>query len=235
MKEDKKLRQCIHYNMSLCGGFFGGYAILNRFEVFGNALTANLMHLAIGIVGRNAEEVVVRLVAMLIYVVATMCTVIIPRYTKWSLYALSVIVDAGAVLILGMLPQAMNPVVALYPVFFAMAFQWNVFADLCGYVSSSIFSTNNARQMSISFTRYLLDRKKEDLERGKFYAGVLLFFNTGVAIAYIAWKSLGLKAIYICFIPLITAMILVGYGEGWIVDKNRITPKKVNAESSDIK
>ena len=219
MKKNKKLRQCIHYNMSLCGGFFGGYAILNRFEVFGNAQTANLMYLTISIVGRDGKDVLIRAFAMVLYMIGTVCTVLIPRFTKWSLYTCSIIVDAVAVMILGIMPQSMNSVIALYPVFFAMAFQWNVFATLCGYVSSPIFSTNNTRQMAISLTKYLIDKDKADLVKGKFYAGVLLFFNTGVAIAYIAWKAMGLKEIYICFIPLASAMILVGYGEGWLVDK----------------
>lgn len=216
MKENKKLRQCIHYNMSLCGGFFGGYAIISRFEVFGNAQTTNLMYLTMSILGRDVKEVMIRIIAMFLYMLGIMCTVLIPKYTKWSLYVSSILVDAGAVIILGMLPQSMHSVVAIYPIFFAMAFQWNVFADLCGYGSSTIFSTNNMRQMSISLIKYLIDRQDADLERGKFYAGVLLFFNTGVAIAYVAWKAMGFKEIYICFIPLATAMALVGFGEGWL-------------------
>lgn len=219
MKENKKLRQYIHYNMSLCGGFFGGYSILNRCEVFGNAQTANLMHLAISIVGRDGKEMLIRAFAVVLYMLGISSTVLIPRFTKWSLYTCSIIVDAVAVIILGMLPQSMDSVVALYPIFFAMAFQWNVFANLCGYVSSPIFSTNNTRQMTIALTKYLIDKDEAELVRGKFYAGVLLFFNTGVAIAYIAWKAMGLKEIYICFIPLASALLLVGYGEGWLVEK----------------
>ena len=35
----------IHYLMAIVGGFFGGYAIFTRMNVFGSAQTANLIDL----------------------------------------------------------------------------------------------------------------------------------------------------------------------------------------------
>ena len=147
MREKAKIYQCIHYNMAVCGGFLGAYAILNRCDVLGNAQTSNLIYLTLNIIGRDAWQVMIRIGAMLLYMLATMCTVLIPKYTKWNLRVISVLVDMIAVGILALLPEEMDNIVALYPVFFAMAFQWNTFANLCEYVSSTIFSTNNVRQI----------------------------------------------------------------------------------------
>ena len=41
------------------------------------------------------------------------------------------------------LVDGLDPVVALYPVFFAMSIQWSSFAGARGFYSSTIFSTNN--------------------------------------------------------------------------------------------
>lgn len=217
-----KLRQCIHYNMSLCGGFFGGYAILNRCEVFGNAQTANMIHLAMDVIGRDVKQIAIRLIACMLYMCGTALTVIIPKYTKWNLHMISIVIDMAAVVMLCFMPEEMNYVVSLYPVFFAMAFQWNVFADICGYVSSTIFSTNNIRQMVISFTKFVCDRKTEDLARGRFYAGVLLFYHIGVAIAYGSSKVIGLHGILVCILPLITALFFVGRESGWFAKQSQV-------------
>lgn len=226
MKEEKKVHQCIHYNMSVCGGFLGAYAVLNRCDVLGNAQTSNLIHLAMDILGRDLKQVILRVIAMLLYMCGTMLTVVLPKYTKCNLHVLSVLIDIAAVIILSFMPESMNTVVALYPVFFAMAFQWNVFADICGYASSTIFSTNNVRQMSISFTKYICDRQHSDWVRAKFYAGVLLFFHIGVGISFIAWKMAGLHGIYVGFLPLATALALVCYEDGWLLDKIRLVQGK---------
>ena len=221
MKEKAKIYQYIHYNMAVCGGFLGAYAILNRCDVFGNAQTSNLIYLAMSIIGRDAKQVIIRIGAMLLYMLATMLTVLIPKYTKWNLRAVSVLIDMLAVCILSFLPQEMDNIIALYPIFFAMAFQWNTFANLCEYVSSTIFSTNNVRQMSISFTKYICDRKEEDAKRGRFFAGVLLFYHIGVAISYFAWKAFGLKGVCVGLIPMNSALWLISYEAGWITFKHR--------------
>lgn len=221
MIESDKIRQCIHYNMSMCGGFLGAYAILNRCDILGNAQTSNLIHLTLDILGRDVTQVMIRIAAVLLYLCGTAATVLIPRYTKWNLRVCSVLIDMAAVGILLLLPKNMNQVLALYPIFFAMAFQWNVFADICGYVSSTIFSTNNVRQMAISFTKYFCDRKSEDARRGRFYAGVLLFYHIGAGISYVAWKMIGIKGVYICMFPLVSALIIISYEAGFLKQKEK--------------
>lgn len=216
MQKKKKICQYIHYNMAVCGGIFGTYGILNRCDVIGNAQTSNLIHLVLDILCKDVGQVMIRFIAFLIYMCGTMFTVLIPKYTKWNIRLVSVLVDFVAMLILFFLPEEMNTVVALYPIFFAMAFQWNVFADIYGYASSTIFSTNNVRQMTISLTKYICNRDKEDWKRAKFYAGVLLFFHIGVGITFIFGRILGLKSIIVAIVPLITASLLIMMEAGWI-------------------
>lgn len=226
MKDKYKICQCIHYNMSVCGGFFGAYAVLNFNDILGNAQTSNLIHLALDIVGRDLKGIMIRIVAVILYICGTMLTVLIPRYTKWNVRVVSVFIDMVAVLVLPCLSHSSHHIISLYPIFFAMSFQWNVFASICGHNSSTIFSTNNIRQMAISFTKYVIDRKKEDAIRGRFYAGTLLFYHIGVVISYLAWKNIGINGVYVCMFPLVTALALIGYEAGWIDGKQSAVIEK---------
>lgn len=217
MKDKGRMCQCIHYNMSVCGGFLGGYAILNRYDVFGNALTSNLIHMVLEALGNNLSDVLVRLGAVLLYVTGTMLVILIPRYTNWNVRIISVFIDMCAIVLVHYLPEDCNIILSLYPVFFAMSFQWSVFANICGYVSSTIFSTNNTRQMTIAFTKYICERKGEDAKRARFYAGVLLFYHIGVVLAYIAWKIQDDRAIFIGWLPMITALFFIRYEAGGVM------------------
>lgn len=48
-----EFRKKLHCMMAFIGGYIGAYALLNRADVFGNAQTSNLIHVAMSIVGTN--------------------------------------------------------------------------------------------------------------------------------------------------------------------------------------
>ena len=47
----------IHYLMAIVGGFFGGYAIFTRMNVFGSAETANLIDLVKALLGSDPVSI----------------------------------------------------------------------------------------------------------------------------------------------------------------------------------
>ena len=136
---------------------------------------------------------------------------LIPRYTRWNLHWLSLFVDAAAVLIVGFLPQDMDNMLALYPFFFATAFQWCSFQGGGGYVSATIFSTNNMRQFVASAAAYLCGHEQKMKEKAQFFGYTLLFFHAGVAAGWPAYQLMGIKSSWLGFIPLAAA--------GWLVAK----------------
>jgi uncharacterized membrane protein YoaK (UPF0700 family) len=107
------------------------------------------------------------------------------------------------------LPGNMNPIIALFPVFFLSAFIWNSFPKAGGYNCSTIFSTNNLRQMLIGFTEYVADKKPESLARGKFFGMTLLCYHVGVVYACIATKYLGLKASIAGIVPVVVVLVML--------------------------
>ncbi len=200
-KKDRKQRR-IHYGMASVGGFLGGFAILSHHDLLANAQTSNLISLAISILGRNPFQAVLHIGSLLLYMLGLSLTVLIPRYTKWNLRLCSMAIDALCLTALAFIPSSVDDFVALYPIFFAMAFQWNTFKGADGYIASSIFSTNNLRQFTTSLTEYFCDRDRNHLHKTSFYGGTLLFFHIGVAISYFACKSLGTMASLAGLLPL---------------------------------
>ncbi len=204
MSEDLAKRR-LHYVMALTGGFLSGYAILNRCDLLGSAQTSNMIHTVLNLAGGTFGGLAIRLGAMVLYVSGIVATVLIPRYTKWNLQCASLAVDGAAVLILGFLPAGMDNMLALYPLFFAMAFQWCAFPGYQGYVCATTFSTNNLRQFATAATSFLCGQKENMREKMKFYGATLISFHLGVAAAWPCCSLAGVKSAWICFLPLAAA------------------------------
>ena len=200
--------EILHFNMALIGGILGAYAILNWCDVLGSAQTSNMIHLMMDIVGGNIPGIIIRLGSVVIYIIGLISTVIIKNYTKINVHIYSVIVDAITVIMVGIMPKNLDVIIALYPIFFAMAVQWNSFPGVHGYNSSTIFSTNNLKQTTIAITEYICNKDKDKLHKAKFYGKVLLSFHLGVAIAFICTNLFGMKGVWIGIVPTITALEL---------------------------
>lgn len=200
--------EILHFNMALIGGILGAYAILNWCDVLGSAQTSNMIHLMMDIVGGNIPGIIIRLGSVVIYIIGLISTVIIKNYTKINVHIYSVIVDAITVIMVGIMPKNLDVIIALYPIFFAMAVQWNSFPGVHGYNSSTIFSTNNLKQTTIAITEYICNKDKDKLHKAKFYGKVLISFHLGVAIAFICTNLFGMQGVWIGIVPTITALEL---------------------------
>ena len=204
----------LHFAMALTGGFFGGYAVFGRMGVFGSAQTANLIDLVGDILGRDVPDAAARLGAFVIYVSAIVLFAVLDRKTKRDLKYLVFAVETAAVLILAALPEEVDPVVALYPVFFAASFQWCIFKGAEGYACSTIFSTNNLKQTVLSLSDWFLtdrkeqEKRRESLKKGTFFGRTLLFFHTGVGAAFLGVRVLGLKAVWLNLVFVAAALFL---------------------------
>lgn len=211
-----------HFIMAVCGGFFGGYAIFGRMAVFGSAQTANLIEMVGDILGRNLTDAFLRLGALLLYVAAMVIFAVLRKKTPLNLKYLAIAIDAAAAAASAAMPGQMDPVLALYPVFFAMSFQWCVFKGAEGYACSTIFSTNNLKQTVLSLTEYFLagedeqGKRTESLKKGRFFGETILFFHLSVAAAFLALHMMGLSAVWLVVFPLFAALVMTEMQEGVI-------------------
>lgn len=171
-----------HLAFACVGGFFGAYAILCRGGVMGSAQTMNLLEMVIDALYGRGFRMLEHFGAFVLYVIATMLTVILPFRWKIDVRRLSPFVTAMAAVIECFLPAETEIVLALYPIFFAMGFQWGSFGGARGFYSSTIFSTNNTKQATLALTEYLCTKDRKHLRKLSLFGTTLLCFHTGAAI-----------------------------------------------------
>ncbi|MCD8356886.1 MAG: DUF1275 domain-containing protein [Clostridia bacterium] len=209
MKNREDLACWIHHSMAITGGYLGVYALLCRDDFFGNALTANLIYIVTSLLGTNFLDVLIRIVAVCIYVAGIVSANILSKKYHKNLHPISLVINFIAVLILGFLPEEMDPVLGLYPIFFAMAFQWNSFPGAYGFASSSIFSTNNTRQVANALSEYYITHEKKQLKKAWFFGGTLICFHIGVAFSWITHHFIGIRSVWLCVVPLLISTVLI--------------------------
>ena len=204
----------LYRHLAFCtvGGFFGGYAILVHSGIMGNAQTVNLIELLLDALRGDLHAVLLHLGALVLYMLGTMLTVLLPHWWGWDMHYVSPVITAAAAVTVAFLPETLNVVVALYPIFFAMSIQWSSFGGARGFYSSTIFSTNNTKQTSLALANYLCDHDRAHLRKLKVFALTLLCFHIGAAAAYFAvtwWYIRGALAV----LPLIAWAFFVSVCE----------------------
>lgn len=199
---------------------------------FGNAQTANLIGVVRDLIGRNFSDMLLRVGALLIYMAAVILTVWIPEHFSADLRFISIGIDIFAILLLGFFPSGMSPVVALYPVFFAMPFQWCTFKAPGGYNSSTIFSTNNLRQFTTAVTQFLMKKDSAQCDKAKFYGMTLLSFHTGAALSLILYMTCGLSGVWLCLVPAFYAVWLISADRNTAADTPAVTRSTASDGSS---
>lgn len=175
-----------HLAFCVVGGFFGGYAVLVHSGIMGNAQTVNLLELLMDFLRADGHGILLHTGALLIYILGTMSTVLLPHWLGADMHLVSPWITAAAAVTVSLLPPDTTAVLALYPVFFAMSIQWSSFAGARGFYSATIFSTNNAKQASLALANYLCDRDRAHLRKLAFYVLTLLCFHIGATVSFFA-------------------------------------------------
>ena len=211
-KESKEI--AIHHTMALAGGFFGMYALMTRSSTFGSSETSNLIFLVVTGLSGSLHSFLIRLGALLFYIAGIVFATLAPKLLKkGTLPFISIGIDVLACLLLARIPESMDPVLALYPMFFATAVQWLAFTGAAGYNSATIFSTDNLRQCFASLSEYLYERKPEQKRKCIFYSGTLLCFHLGVVYCWFCLRFWGVQSIYACLILLAVPLVLMVLSE----------------------
>lgn len=202
MNRNAERQKLLHYAVSTIGGFLGAYAIFNHCDFFGNAQTANLINLVCKIFSADFSGLIFLVIALITYIAGNVFCVIAEKFIKYDLQVISLVLTSCAVVIIGLFPNIANDYIAVLPILFVMPVQWNAYRTAAGYVSATIFSTNNLRQAVMSLTRYIIDRDKKQGEQARFYWLTLLGFHSGVALACVASVFLGTMSVWFCFVPI---------------------------------
>ena len=163
----------------------------------------------------DVVAVLLHIGALVLYVTGTMLTVLLPHYLKVDMQRAVPFVDALACIILCFIPADANPMLGLYPIFFAMSIQWSSFSGAKGYTSSTIFSTNNVKQASLAFASYITDGDRKHIDKLLFYVFTILAFSLGSAVSFIAVLFMGTKGAWVNIILIVNAYYMVVCEEGY--------------------
>ena len=192
-----------HHTLCLTGGFLGIYALLIREGTFGSAETSNLILLVVSGLTGTLGELLVRLGAVGCYASGIALAVVGRRYWRpFRMRCLSIAVTTAACLACAWIPGEADPLLALYPVFFATAIQWVAYTQAAGFNSATIFSTNNLRQSVEGLTDYLCTREEKYFRKFAFYGATLLCFHLGVALGWWCVQRWGIPSVLAC-LPLL--------------------------------
>ena len=209
VKASNRYDGVIHYGMSLVGGMLGVYSILCFSAFFGSAQTANLIYIVTSLLGGDWLQVLLRVGGALLFAGAIFLTVCLNKKYPNQMRLVSIGIDALAVVILSLLPDGTSPILGMYPLFFATAFQWNCYSGAKGFACSSIFSTNNLRQFVSASTEVLVYHNQQQKAKAKFFGCTLLSFHLGAAVSFLLWLVFGMDTALFVLLPLALSMGLV--------------------------
>lgn len=204
----KNKEEILHLNMTFVGGIVGIYAITVRGGNFGGAQTSNLIELVVDFVSKDLYESFVRILVLLVYAVSLVAAYLIsvrfPFYKKY----ICLIVEIVCGLFAGLIPAEVTPLLALCPIFALSAFQWQIFTEVKHYNSSTLFSTNNLKQMLLSWTNYRMHGDCEQKKKAFFFMRTLLTFHIGILAGFFAVKLWNEKGIWFSILPLASALCM---------------------------
>lgn len=215
MSNNKNIGLYRHLAFAAVGGFFAGYAILCRSGLLANAQTMNLLELVMSAVRGDIVAVLLHIGGLVLYITGTMLTVLLPHYFNVNMQRAVPFIDAFACIILCFIPADANPLLGLYPIFFAMSIQWSSFSGAKGYVSSTIFSTNNVKQASLAFAKYITERDKKHIDKVLFYVFTILSFSFGALVSYFAVSLMGVHGAWVNILFIANAYYMVICEEGY--------------------
>ena len=142
----------------------------------------------------SAEAFLLRLGATLCYIAGIIFATLVPKWEAGNFRDWALVIDGLACLLLAWIPGEVDPLLGLFPMFFATAVQL-AYTKADGFNSATIFSTNNLRQCFAGLTEYLYEKEEEDLRRFYFYGGTLLCFHLGVVYGWICMRQWGIQSI----------------------------------------
>ena len=172
-----------------------------------------MMELAVEVTSLELDTVAVRLLAFLVFGAAIVISYLLTTYSKWNMRKLAIWIDAIGLLTTVFLPDSLDPIAGLYPIFFCAAFQWGTYCGAEGYNSASIFITNNYKQLLLAWTRYFIEKDRKLLAKAVLYSMTVVSFFAGACIGCFSVYSWGKYGAFVCLIPLAAARLLLWAGE----------------------
>lgn len=205
----------VHFLMTVVGGFFGTYALVMRGGVFASAQTGNFMEMMIEAAELLVDPepgmvhiLLIRFGTVVVFGGSMAISSLLTNHTKLPMKKVTLLVEAVGAVLTAFIPVEVEPILALYPIFFISSFQWGTFAGVPEYNCATIFSTNNFRQSVTGWTEYFVTSEVKYRRKAIFYTITILCFLMG---------AFGGAVLSLIFGPVSLLFSLLLLAAAWIV------------------
>ena len=200
----------LYRHLSFCavGGFFGCYAVLIHSGVMGNAQTVNLIELLLDALRGDLHAVLLHLGALVLYVLGTMLTVLLPHWWGWDMHYVSPVITAAAAMAVAFLPETLNTT-ANAVVSFVCAMQVQTFRKVRGHAYASTMCIGNMRSGTEALCVYFHTRDREVLHKALTYFGVIGLFAVGAGLGALLTGAFAERGIWVsCALLAVSFLIM---------------------------
>lgn len=216
MKEEALLQTSERFRvgalLALAGGLLDAYTYVMRGGVFANAQTGNIVLLGIRAVEGNwggAFHCLLPILAFAVGVIAAECIKDRLKGTRMVHWRQgSVALEIAVLAAVAFLPEPCNAI-ANVGVSFVCAVQVESFRKVHGNAFATTMCTGNLRSGTERLYRFLRTGQREHLERAAWYGGIILFFIGGAALGTWCSRALGLYAVGLACVPLLTVLLMM--------------------------
>lgn len=176
---------------SACSGLCGCYGIA-AFGTFACGVTGNLLHMWHNLITGNWGDMLLMALIVLFFMAGIALAAVFPNQIgkqRWQTICLAA--ETALVLSAILLPHNLHFLLQLSPLFLAAALQYHSF-NLCeGEPASTIFCSNNIRQITLGLVGWIGDGDHAALHRFKVYGLVVLAYSAGAVFCYALYTCMG--------------------------------------------
>ena len=203
--------------LAVSGGLQDSYTYLLRGSVFANAQTGNIVLLSVKLFEGNFSEALKYLWPVIAFALGVLVTEqtahLIKKKDNSGNWRLAILITEALILMsTAFMPQSMNPV-ANSLISFSCAMQVQAFREVNGHEYASTMCIGNLRAGTVSLSKWIRHRDREDITKALYYLAVIVLFGIGAGLGSLLMGVAGLYAILASCILLMAAFTVILIGQ----------------------
>jgi uncharacterized membrane protein YoaK (UPF0700 family) len=203
--------------LAAAGGFLDGFTYVGHGRVFANGMTANVLLLSASVFMRSWRETARFVPPLTAYMAAVWAAQAIQLHSARRALATPhqavLLLEAGVLLILGLLPATSADLLFTSSIAFVAGVQTQTFREVHGRNYSSTFTTGNLRTLGEAAFHWVFQgRKRESALVVRDFSVIVTAFVAGALAGAGTTKAFGNGALWFAVILLVLAGLRVGVG-----------------------
>lgn len=198
--------------LALAGGFLDAYTFLCRGNVFANAQTGNIVMLGASMCSFDLNNTIKYLFPVFAFIIGTFICELTHIYWNegWKFHwrQLVLVIEMIFILAVAFLPEEQNHLANVL-ISFSCALQLDAFRKIRNCNAPTTMCTGNLRSAISLLCSYKRSGDTISLKKSLQYFLIVILFVAGGGIGAVASKFMGLKSIFICFLFLLAAFLIM--------------------------